>query len=388
MSEEQETIIIDNGSYTIKAGLAGDDAPRYVFPTLVGRKREDAVIGMGTKDVYVGDEAQSKRGILNLNYPIETGHVTNWDDMEKIWHHTFYNEVRVAPEEHPVILTEPLLNPLGDREQMTQLMFEVFSVPLLYVTPPQVLSLFSGGRTTGVVVDSGYDVTHVVPIYENSVLSHSIGSLEFAGRGLTDYFMQMLTERGYSFTSTAELEIVRDLKEKLSYIALNFDHELTSTGAHERMAEREEAIRQDRKRYSLPDGNSIIIGTERFRCPEAIFQPNIVGIEAEGIHKIVYNSVRKVDLDIQNEMFKNVVLAGGTSVIEGFADRLQVELYKLIPHGRNDIPTRVYAPPERKYSTFIGGSMLALLPTFIDMCITRDDYDEDGPSIIHRKCFQ
>lgn len=360
-------IVIDNGSGRVRAGFADAAEPLVVFPSIVGRPRHQGVmVSMDQRDFYVGDEAVAKRDLLTLKHPMEHGVVTNWDDMVKVWEYTF-ERLRVDPSKHPVVLTEAPLNPKANREKMTEIMFERFRVPAMYVAIQAVLALYASDRTTGIVFDSGDSVSHSVPIYEGYALPHAIIRLDLAGRDLTDYLIKLLTERG----DTLDFESARELKEQLGYVALDFEQEMQTAANSE-------------KTLTLPHGDVVTISNERFRCPEVLFQPSFIGMESAGIHETVYNSIMKCDVDIRKTLYANTVLAGGSTQFPGIAERMQKEISALAPPTMKIVIT---APEDREVSVWKGGAKLANVSAFSQLCISAQEYAESGPSIVHRKCF-
>ncbi|XP_060198566.1 actin-66-like [Lycium barbarum] len=368
-----QTLVNDNRTGMSKVAFSGDDFPRAVFPSIVGRPRHTCVmVGMRNKDLYIGNEAQSIRGILTLRYPIEHGIVRNWDDMEKMWHHTFYNELCVAPEEHPDLLTEAPLNPKANREKMTEIMFEKFSVPALYVAIQAVFSLFGNGRITGIVVNSGDGVSHTVPIYEGHALPHAISRLHLAGSDITYYLSKLICEGRYIITCTMRGNWICHIKETIAYVALDFQQEIENRSSVE-------------KGFELPDGQVINIGAERFRCPEVLFQPSLVDKGPTGIHEKAYNSIMRCDVDIRKDLFANIVLSGGSTMFPVIAERMSKEITALAP---SNTKIEVVAPPERKHNTWIGESIIASLSTFQKVNVdSKAKYDEYGLAVVHRMCI-
>jgi len=369
-------LVIDNGTGMSKNGFAGEDQPRSVFPTLIGYPKYASImtdVEYYSREYYIGEEALQLKGVLKLSYPVEHGIIEDWGAMEKIWHYTFFTDLRIDPSEHPVLLTEAPLNPRKNREKMAEIMFETFNVPAIYVSMQAVLSLYGSGRTTGCVIDIGDGVSHVVPIYEGFALSHTIARLDLAGRDITNYLQRLLRQKGYAFTTSAEKEIVRDVKEKLCYVALNPEKEIL-------LAKKVQGME---KVYMLPDGETITVGVERFLAPECFFTPNVVGKDIEALDDVIVNCIKNCDVDLRRDLYGNIVLSGGSTMYPGLKERLTREIKEQIP---SSVEVKIIAPPERMYSVWIGGSILSSLKTFQKMWVSRREYRQMGAQVIHR-CF-
>mmetsp|Transcript_27086 Transcript_27086/g.68032 ORF Transcript_27086/g.68032 Transcript_27086/m.68032 type:complete len:381 (+) Transcript_27086:319-1461(+) len=377
-----QALVLDNGSSTIKAGFAGEDTPHAVFPSLVGHVRQAGLASSSLPALpahYVGEAACSRRELLSLSRPLERGLVVDWDDAERLWQYAFSGAaLRVAPEEHSLLLSEAPLTPRASREKLSQVLFETFNTPALCLANQATLSLYASGRTTGLVLDAGHEITRSVPIFEGFAIPHATRlAPSLGGLQLEEHLLRMLVdERRYRFRSVAERELVRQLPELLCYVALDYELELHTAACTSELE----------RSYELPDGRLFVtLGAERFRCPEALFQPSVFGFaDSPGIHQCIVDSISRCDPDLSRDLYGNVVLSGGTSLFAGLADRLYREL------GARAPPTtriRVIAPPERKHSAWIGGSILASLPVFRQLCVSRQEYEEYGASVVHKRCF-
>ncbi|XP_025863483.1 actin-related protein T3 [Vulpes vulpes] len=372
MSHYQLPVVIDNGSGVIKAGLAGSREPQFVYPNIVGRPKGQGSGAQGAVEVCVGDQAQERRNALSISYPVERGLITSWGDMEIMWKHIYDHNLKLKACDGPVLITEPALNPLAKRQQITEVFFEHLQVPAFYMSIQGVLALFATGFTTGYVLNSGAGVTQGVPIFEGYCLPHGVQQLNLAGLDLTNYLMMLLKDHGIMLLSAADRKIVADIKETSCYVVMNYEEE---------MAKNPESVE---KVYQLPDGKMIKLHNQLFHCPEALFSPHLLNLETPGIDKLCFSSIMKCDTDLRNSFFSNIILAGGSTSFPGLDKRLVKDIANMVPANT---PVQVTAPPERKLSVWMGGSILASLSAFQDMWITEAEFKEVGPNIVHQRCF-
>ena len=312
--------------------------------------------------------------MLKFNKPIQRGEIINWDDMEEIWNYLFNNELRAAPEEHNVMITELLKYPKEIREKIAQLMFESFNVPGLFIVNPAILSLYEAGKYTGFVVDLGHEISQFVPIYDGFPLSHAVKQYNFGGKDLTEYMVNLLEETGAKFSTYSEKEIVEYIKIKSCYVALDYEEEIKSVEKYD---------------YELPDGTNIIIKYQRIKCPESLFKPFMIQNLGDNIYSIgqtCYDSIQKCDIDTKMDFYNCIVLSGGTSMFNGLPERFTKEIKALVPESIKE-EVKVIASPERKFASWNGGSILSTISTFKSCWITKTEYEESGATIVHRKCL-
>ena len=379
MVEAQTHIVIDNGTGYMKGGFSGENAPRAVFPTLIGNPKENQLLTDTNIPRIIGQEALEKIGMADVRAPIEKGIIKDWEDMELIWKHMFQNELRIAPDDHNIILTDVPSNTPENREKMAYMMFEKFNVPGLYIAMTSVLAVYDAGRTSGMAVDSGEIMTNFVPVYEGFAFPNAISKSETGGQILTDYLISLLTEKKYNINTTTKKLKINEIKERYCKVSYDFENEIREAGEEGNLEER----------VKLPDGEEIILEIEKLKCPEALFRPNFLNksdMNMRGLHDECCASIQQIDVEIRKDLYSNIILSGGNTMFEGLPERLTKEIQKLTPSAASN-KVKVIALPERKYASWIGATILSSLSNFQCMWITRAEYKETGVYIVHKKCF-
>ncbi|KAF9233851.1 actin actin-like protein [Melanogaster broomeanus] len=374
--DQEPPLVVDNGTGFVKVGYAGSNFPEHVFPSVVGRpilRAEERVGSAVIKDIMVGDEAAENRNYLQLTQPMEHGIVRNWEDMKYLWDYTFNEKLKVDPSGRKVLLTEPPMNPKANRQRMVEVMFEEYGFQGVYVAIQAVLTLYAQGLTTGVVVDSGDGVTHIVPVYAGFALPHLTRRLDIAGRDVTRYLIKLLLMRGYAFNRTADFETVREIKEKLCYVSYDLDLD-------QRLSEETTVLVES---YTLPDGRTIKVGSERFEAPECMFQPHLVDLDQPGVAEMLFQTIQSAPMDVRTELYKHIVLSGGSSMYPGFRctdTHISLDRVLTLPHtALQKFKIRIEDSPRRKHMVFLGGAVLAdIMKSRNDFWISREEWQEQG----------
>ncbi|XP_078344788.1 uncharacterized protein LOC144630315 isoform X2 [Oculina patagonica] len=381
-SHFNNAVVLDNGCGTIKLGWAGHKKPGVIQPALYGipKRYSLQMAGMDNrKDRMYGDAAAMKAGVMQLEYPMKAGLIENWSDVEDVWEYMLYDELGIEEGNHPILITEIANTPKKNREKIAEILFEHLSAPAMYLANQLVLSMYASGLTVGVCLSSGFSVTQAAAIYEGYLLQHTVQELDIGGQSLTDNLQKLLREnKGHNFNSSSGWQIVNNMKESKAYVAQDYPSELKQFKTNDALTQF----------YSLPDGQTVDISSEMITTAEPLFNPEtLLGADDTiasqlPVHKLVNNAFRRCSPELQDNIQRNVVLSGGTTLMKGLVPRLQHELSKINPKIRT-----VRAPDNRRYSAWIGGSILGSLSTMDSMYITIDEYADHGGKIVNQKCF-
>lgn len=384
-------VVLDNGGYRIRAGYPGESGPRVNTPALVGLSRNKGVaMASGNPEYDVGVEAEERRGLLDSSRPVRAGKVTNWNDMEKLWRHVIYQQLRICPENYCFLITQSANADSKEKEKTLEIMMETFNTQSLYLGAAPVFSLYSYGMTTGTVIDAASDLTSVVPVHEGYALGRHVTQSEVAGEALTSHLSKLLQSKGYGFSTQLERQLVNSVKEELCYVRTSATSEPLPGEV-----------------FHLPDGQPIPMEEERYSCPEALFNFGVIGPQYvprekvfadsghefhpsgnKGISWLTYAAINNCESSLRPLLYKTMVLAGGSSLFKGTQERMLseiVQFYKEMHHGEGLIPIHIQAVASRQYSAWLGGTMLSQLTMFPNLTVSREEYKEHGKRIIHCK---
>lgn len=316
-------VIIDIGEASCKVGFAGNEKPVSIFPTIVGREKYRSVMydtQEHTRSSYVGDDCTNMRGVLKISYPISRGNVMNWEDFYELLTHIFYNVLRVEPSQHPVIYIEHTMTPPDTREYLAKLLLDTYGVQSLFMANADLLALFSVGLTDGLVVEIGEGNTYIAPIANGALYYAGVMKLNLASVDIAENLKGLLMRYGQSLDFSAQKEILRDIKERNCYVALD------------PQSERAKSQQMDRVSFTLPDGESMPIdGETRYQAAEILFHPEVLGYNVAGIPESIIQSILRLDFAWRRIMLENIVLWGGTTKLNGISLRLEHELEQLLP---------------------------------------------------------
>lgn len=349
--EDMAAVVIDTGTGFTKCGLAGEDHVLSVVPSRVQLLQHPA---QGQPLYAVPENQEGFYSVLNR------GVVYDWDALEVLWQHLFYCRLGVQPEKLAVLIADSPISPHTNREKVAEILFEHFHVPAMQTVHQALLALYAYGRTTGLVLGSGHGTSYVAPILTGDLAPLDTYRLDVAGADLTDYLAQLLQRSGHSLP---QVGLINQMKEACCYVAMDV------------AAERARTQVQAQVNFVLPDKQVITLGSERFCCPEALFQPNLIGLNQPGLPQLALLSISRLEAKQQEQLLANVVLDGGSTLVSGFPERLRQEL------GPG---AAVLGSPHRAVAAWLGGSIMASRSSFQNLWLSRREYEEEGPWAIYK----
>ena len=375
-------IVVDIGSGEVKAGFSGEENPKVIFQNYFGEPKYKKILrtfnneNQEINEQFIGEDCEKYMGLIKLRFPVKHGVFESEQDVLSVFNH-LYSKIGLNSQEikeHPVLITEPLLNPYTNREKIAYSLIDNLGVPALFFASQPILSLFSTSNTSGTVLESGEGVTQSCVIYEGYSISSSYERYNYGGGDVTEYLKNLLRKKGYHFYNSSEFRLVKDIKENSCFCYPN--------NANNDIEETKRSANKNPNNYYLPDGSCILIGDEKLLAPEILFNPEYIGKEYLSFPDMIISSINKVDIQIRLKSYENILLSGGNTCFNALNEQLHSELKnKLIKNMKININKSV----KPKYSCWIGGNIISTLEIFKKMWVTRNDWNEKGTKVIHVK---